>query len=62
MELERWFHSGRRNMVYDTLIEAPLVHLRLLDEFLGSQAQVQGARLNDHDTVFAASLLAVVDA
>lgn len=37
VELDRRESDGNApDMVYDALIEASLVHLRLLDEFLGS--------------------------
>lgn len=58
VELARWHQRGRvHDMTYDALIEAPLVHLRLLDEFLGSRQQVQPLRAGDRDTVFAAHYL-----
>lgn len=54
VDLARRQRSGRpHDMVYDALVEAPLVHLRLLDEFLGSPLQAQAATTRDRDTVFA---------
>ena len=58
VDLDRRQRSGRPgDMVFDALIEAVLVHVRLLDEFLGNPQQAEPATKRDRDTVFAAHYL-----
>jgi hypothetical protein len=45
--------SGRARIEHDSLLESFLVHVRLLDDFLGDPGQAQPTRRNDSDDVFA---------
>ena|SRR5947209_8652432 len=52
-ELERLPPPGIVDAIGDALLEAALVHLRLLDDFLGAGRQSQAPKPGDLDDVFA---------